>query len=122
MIRMLMAAGMLFIPCAALAQAPETYSSQEQRYGFNALQRNDLAAAEARLIAQLAEEPDEPSVLLNLAYVYAKTGREDQALQMYDQVLRLPDVQMALGSGKPASSHLLARAGKVRTSDIALRK
>lgn len=113
---MLMVTGAM-IASAAGAQMP----NQEQRYGFNAIQRDDLTAAEARLIAQRAAEPSEPSVLLNLAHVYAKTGRADQALELYREVLAGENVLMATATRAPAWSHDLARRGLDRTRSIASR-
>lgn len=109
--------GGAMIASAASAQMP----TQEQRYGFNAIQRDDLTAAEARLIAQRAAEPNEPSVLLNLAHVYMKTGRADQALALYRAVLAGENVLMATATRDPAWSHDLARRGLDRTRSIASR-
>ena len=88
-------------------------------YGYDQIAAKNLKAAETRLIAQRAAEPDEPSVLLNLAYVYKKTNRVAEARDLYDAVLAQPDVLMALGSGKPAWSHALAMKGLGRSTDFA---
>ena len=109
-------AGALVATSAAAQTVP-----QEQTYGFNAIQRGDLTAAEARLTAQRAAEPGEPSVLLNLAHVYAKTGRADQAQALYRQVLATENVPMALANRSPAWSHDLAKAGLDRARSIASR-
>lgn len=109
--------GGAMVASAATAQV----QTQEQRYGFNAIQRDDLTAAEARLIAQRAAEPGEPSVLLNLAHVYAKTGRAEQAMALYREVLTGENVLMATATRAPAWSHDLARRGLDRTRSIASR-
>lgn len=95
--------------------------TQEQTYGFNAIQRGDLTAAEARLIAQRAAEPNEPSVLINLAHVYAKTGRFDQAMTLYRQVLSSENVAMSLADRRLVWSHDLAQRGLERARSIASR-
>ena len=95
--------------------------SQEQRYGFDAIQRDDLIAAEARLIAQRAQEPNEPSVLINLAHVYLKTGRVAQAEALYRQVLESENVQLATARRQPAWSHDLAQRALERTTAMAAR-
>lgn len=100
---------------SALAQ------SQEQTYGFNAIARDDLAAAEARLAAQRAAEPKEPSVLLNLAYVYARTGRVDQANALYREVKADENVLMLTGARQQVWSHELADRGLARTAAMASR-
>lgn len=111
----MLALGAAFIASAAGAQ------TQEQVYGFNAIQRNDLTAAEARLIAQRAAEPNEPSVLINLAHVYSKTGRFDQAESLYREVLAGENVLMATASRQGAWSHDLARRGLDRARMMAAR-
>ena len=78
-------------------------------YGYSQIAAQRYAAAESRLAEQRASEPREPSVLLNLAYVYAKTSRQGLASGLYEDVLALPNVQMELGNGKPAWSHDLAK-------------
>jgi Flp pilus assembly protein TadD len=102
-------------------QVPPPQPTQEQRYGFNAIQREDLTAAEARLVAQRVAEPNEPAVLLNLAHVYTRTGRADQAEALYRQVLGAENALMATASSRPVWSHDLAQRGLDRTRSIAAR-
>ena len=94
-------------------------SAEENRYGYDKIAARDMRAAEQRLDQQRMAEPDEPSVLLNLAWVYKKTGRADAAKALYERVLAEPDVLMALGDGRPASSHMLAMKGLGRSADFA---
>lgn len=96
-------------------------SDGENRYGYDQIAAKDLKAAEQRLIAQQAAEPREPSVLINLAYVYSQTGRTAEAMVLYNRVLAQPDVLMALGNGSPASSHAIARKAMGRANDYAAR-
>lgn len=110
-----LAAGAAFIASAAGAQ------TQEQAYGFNAIQRHDLTAAEARLVAQRAAEPNEPSVLINLAHVYSKTGRVDQAAALYRQVLAGENVMLATADREGVWSHDLAQRGLARARMMAAR-
>lgn len=95
--------------------------SQERTYGFNAIAKDDLAAAEARLGAQRAAEPHEPSVLLNLAYVYARTGRTEQANALYRQVKADENVLMLTGGRQQLWSHDIADRGLARTAAMASR-
>ena len=108
-------AGTAMFTTSALAQ------KQEQTYGFNAIAKDDLTAAEARLIAQRATEPNEPSVLLNLAYVYAKTGRYDQANALYRKVIAGENVLMLTGSRQQLWSHDVAQRGLDRARMMASR-
>lgn len=105
----------------ALVATAAGAQTQEQRYGFSAIQRADLAGAEARLIAQRAEEPNEPSVLFNLAHVYSKTGRADQAEALYRQILATDNVLMLTGSKQQIWSHDLAQRGLDRARQMASR-
>ncbi|MBB5685079.1 tetratricopeptide repeat protein [Sphingobium boeckii] len=105
---------------AALAQRPFEQPA-DARYGYAQISANKLSAAETQLDARRAAEPREPSVLLNLAFVYAKTTRTAEASALYRDVLALPNVQMELGNGKPAWSHDLAKAGLGRSALMASR-
>jgi Tfp pilus assembly protein PilF len=107
--------GAAFVASAAAAQ------TQEQTYGFNAIQRHDLTAAEARLVAQRTAEPNEPSVLINLAHVYSKTGRVEQAEALYRQVLASDKVMLATANRDGAWSHDLAQRGLARARMMASR-
>jgi Flp pilus assembly protein TadD len=106
---------------ASLLGSPLTAQTQEQRYGFNAIQRDDLAGAEARLTAARLEQPSEPSVLINLAHVYSKTGRIAEAETLYRQVLSTQNVLMLTGSNQQLWSHQLAEKGLNRARQMASR-
>lgn len=106
---------------AALVATAAGAQTQEQKYGFNAIQRDDLAGAEARLTAQRAEEPNEPSVLINLAHIYAKTGRLEQAEAMYRRVMATDNVLMMTDDRSPVWSHQLAQRGLDRARMTASR-
>lgn len=106
---------------AALVATAAGAQTQEQKYGFDAIQRADLTAAEARLIAQRAAEPNEPSVLINLAHIYTKTGRADQAAALYRQILAGENVLMLTGNRDQLWSHQLAERGLSRARQMASR-
>jgi len=114
MMRLTIAAAAL-IAFAGAAQAEDGGN----RYGYDQITAKNLKAAEQRLLDQQAAEPNEPSVLLNLAYVYKKTGRTAEADALYERVLAQKDVLMALGNGKPAWSHTLAMKAMGRSTDYA---
>jgi hypothetical protein len=111
--------GGALVATAASAQTP--LQAQEQTYGFNAIARNDLAAAEARLLAQKADEPSGAPALLNLAYVYTQTGRATQATELYTSVLSHENELLVTGSGQKQWSHDLARRGLDRARQMASR-
>jgi Flp pilus assembly protein TadD len=105
----------------ALVATAAGAQTQEQRYGFDAIQRADLTAAEARLNAARLEQPNEPSVLLNLAHVYWKTGRIEQAEALYRQVLARDNVMMLTAGRSTIGSHQLAQKGLDRARLMASR-
>lgn len=107
------------VASALLASASATGATPTD-YGYDLIKAKQLAAAETELHTRRAKEPDEPSVLINLAYVYAKTGRAADAATLYERVLALPDVLLALGNGKPRWSHALANKGLGRPEGVAL--
>ncbi|MEG8023883.1 tetratricopeptide repeat protein [Sphingomonas aurantiaca] len=68
----------------------------------------DLATAEQRIVAERRIFPQRPELMLNLASVYARTGRDSEARALYAAVLARPSVALDLPSGAVASSHDLA--------------
>ena len=85
-----------------------------QEYGYQQIADGKLLLAESTLETARVAEPDEPSVMINLAAIYARTGRAEQAQAMYRQVLASENVQLEMGDHRPAWSHDLARRGLQR--------
>lgn len=105
---------------SALLASASASGATPTDYGHDLIKARQLAAAERELVTRRAAEPDEPSVLINLAYVYARTNRTADAAVLYERVLALPDVLLALGNGKPRWSHMLANKGLGRPDGVAL--
>ncbi|RHW17821.1 tetratricopeptide repeat protein [Sphingomonas gilva] len=103
---------------AALAMVSAPAFAQE--YGYQQIADGKLLLAESELDAARVAEPGEPSVMINLAAIYARTGRTDQAKAMYREVLATDNVLLELGDHRPAWSHDLARLG-LRKSEMAAR-
>lgn len=76
--------------------------------GYKAIAARNYAEAERRLINERRVFPNRPELMLNLAAVYLKTGRDEQARALYAEVLDRPAVAMDMPSGKVASSHAVA--------------
>jgi DNA-binding SARP family transcriptional activator len=74
--------------------------------------------AESKLLADLRIHPDRPELLLNLAAVYAKTGRTSDARSLYTRVLEQDDVLMDLSAERTAGSHAIAERGLQRLNAI----
>jgi hypothetical protein len=74
--------------------------------------------AESRLRAEMRIYGERPELLLNLAAVYARTGREAEARSLYVRVLRQDEVLMDLDADRSAGSHAIARTGLRRLERV----
>ena len=90
-------------------------TSQTEGLAFEAIAQGNWSAAETELRASLAQSPNDPMKLLNLAYVLQKSGRGDEAAGIYGQVLTLDrDPLVAVGpqsNPRPMRAKLLAKKG-----------
>lgn len=93
----------LAVPCLA-----------QERTAYAAISSGDLAAAEATLDAERAIFPARPELMLNLATVYARSQRPEQARALYQQVLARDEVLLDMADGATVSSHEVARRGMMR--------
>jgi predicted Zn-dependent protease len=105
-----------------LAAAPliAAFPAQAQDSAVASTQIADGAysQAEARLLAELRIHPGRPELLLNLAAVYAKTGRAGEARSLYTRVLSQDDVLMDLSTDQTAGSHAVAQRGLRRLDTV----
>src|SRR5258708_7856335 len=84
----------------------------EDDLGYQAIKNHDWATAEQQLKTGLQQEPGNLSRQLNLAWVYAQTGRKDEAAALYRGILRRDQDRVATLSGNEgASMELLAKRG-----------
>jgi Tfp pilus assembly protein PilF len=75
-----------------------------------AIRNHDWATAERILQDGLRQYPYDLSRQLNLAWVYAQTGRKDQAAALYHEILKRDEDRFAsVSTGKSMS--LLAKQG-----------
>lgn len=86
--------------------------------GYHAIAHGNLAAAEAQIASERRLFRQDPDLLLNLAYVYARTGRVEQARALYGDVLARPAEDVDLANGDSIDSHVAARAGLLRIAGI----
>jgi Flp pilus assembly protein TadD len=86
----------------------------QERTGYQAIAAGDLSAAEATIERERAIFPQRPELMLNLAAVYARTGRTAEARALYTDVLQREGVDLELGDGSAVSSHLVAKRGLAR--------
>ena len=81
-------------------------------YEAQAIRDGNFNVAERNLLVLLAEQPNNPYALLNLAFVYQQSGRAEQALILYNRVLELRKNPLAeLPSGQPARVKRIAQRG-----------
>lgn len=88
----------------------------DQNNGYAQIRAGDYAAAERIIVAERRNAAKDTDLMLNLATVYARTDRIEQARAMYLAVLELPDDEMDLSGAQTMSSHDLARVGLSRLS------
>lgn len=86
-------------------------SATVDRTGYRAIAAGDLSTAEQRIVAERKIFPQRPELMLNLASVYHRTGRESEARALYAAVLARPAVEMDMPSGAVLSSHDIANRG-----------
>ena len=96
-------ASAMMIPLAARAADDVAY---------DAIKNHDWATAEQQLKAGLQQAPGKWSAQLNLAWVYAQTGRKDEAAALYRDILRRDQDRVAtLSRNNGPSMEVLARRG-----------
>lgn len=100
-------AGLAFAAPLALIAVP-AHAQQSDRVASAAIERGDYAMAERVLTQELRIHPNRPELLLNLAAVYSRTGRQAEARGLYRQVLTQDDVLMDLSPERTAGSHSIA--------------
>lgn len=104
---------------AAAVTGPAAWAQSEPvARAHAALMNGNYAVAERLLVAEQRIYPRRSEVLLNLAALYATTGRRGEALQLYRTVLAQPDTTMDLSAERTASAHSIARTGLDRLSGV----
>ncbi len=105
---------MRILAVAAVGLALATPALAAERTGFMAISAGNYAMAERQIAAGLRADPERPELMLNMAVVYAQTGRTTEARSMYAAVLGEPAVAMDMPSGAVMSSHDVASRGLQR--------
>ena len=84
----------------------------EDDLGYQAIKKHDWATAEQQLKAGLQQDPGNLSRQLNLAWVYAQTGRKEEAAALYRDILkRDQDRVVTLSKNDGTSMTQLANRG-----------
>jgi len=92
----------LSIAVASALMLPQAVSAADSDLGLRAIQNHDWATAEQQLLAGLQKEPDNSFLQLNLAWVYAQTGRKAEAATLYQEILRRDQDRVASLSASDA--------------------
>lgn len=108
-----LAAGLLVAATPGLA-------STDDNNGATQIARGDYVAAEAIIRHEQRLFPSDPDLMLNLATVYAHTGRPDEARGMYRAVLDRPDEQLVTGDDQEQSSHAIASKALRQMTAVAI--
>jgi Tfp pilus assembly protein PilF len=110
--------GMEFLAMAALVIALQPTGAASQTspaaddLAYRAIANHDWAMAEQQLLAGLQKDPDNSFRQLNLAWVYAQTGRKAEAAALYREILeRDKDRIASLSSRSGKSAAQLAQRG-----------
>lgn len=89
-------------------------AQERTRVAHAAIMSGDLAKAERTIVADQRIYGSRPEVLLNLAAVYAQSGRVAEANALYRQVLAQDAVLMDMSRERSATSHAIAQTGLAR--------
>ena len=115
---MRMLAAALAAVSVGLFASSATAQNGAVRASHDAFAKGDLAVAERVLIDEQRVFPNSPEVLVNLAAVYARTGRVDQAATLYRQVLAQDAVLLDLTADRTVTSHAIAELGLRRLGGL----
>lgn len=107
----------LFVSLAVAAAAPAMASD---RTGYEAIAAGDYQKAEETLVQERRIFPRRPELMINLATVYARTGRTAEAVNLYRTALQADAVDMAMPDGVVTSSHDVAQRGLNRLGTMTL--
>lgn len=103
-------AALMSLPQSAGATSPASPAADD--VGYRAIVSHDWATAERQLLAGLEKDPTNVFRQLNLAWVYAQTGRKDEAAMIYRRILMADqDRVAAVPSGEGRSVKSLAERG-----------
>lgn len=78
-----------FVLSCALAAALSVPAFAAEGVAYDAMVNGQWSQAEALLRQQLAQNPNDPTRLLNLAFVLQNSGKQAEAAKVYQQVLQL---------------------------------
>ena len=97
--------------------ADEAQATNPDLYAKSELKQGDWTEAEAALLGADVADEDQVFTKLNLAFVYSTTGRREQAVAMYREILDGRDNPYALlMNGEPRRVKTIAKTALERMS------
>ena len=90
--RLALVAAFVILPLLA-AGCASSKTMQLANKGFSAIEKGELEEAERVLTESLQEDPENAYAILNMGTVYQRTGRFDQAREMFDKVIAMNATQ-----------------------------
>ncbi len=108
------------IIASLVAAAFATPALASDRNGFQAIAAGDYQTAERTLLNERRIFPNRPELMINLATVYARTGRATEAATLYRAAIDAEDVEMAMPNGDVTSSRVVAQRGLHRLGGVAV--
>ena len=90
--RLALVAAFVILPLLA-AGCASSKTMQLANKGFSHIEKGELAEAERALTESLQEDPNNAYAILNMGTVYQRTGRFDQAREMFDKVIAMNATQ-----------------------------
>jgi len=100
----------LALAVASALMLPEVARADDD-LGVAAIRNHDWTTAEQVLREGLQQDRANVSRQLNLAWVYAQTGRKQEAAALYREILKRDQDRFASRPGSSGSMALLARRG-----------
>lgn len=99
--------GAMMVAAAMASHASRADDAAADPLAYDAIMAQDWSTAEAILRDSVAKQPEDPMLLLNLAYVMTSTGRQAEAMALYEKVLTMdknPMVAVTSGEGRRAKA------------------
>ncbi|WP_443970553.1 tetratricopeptide repeat protein [Sphingobium sp. CR28] len=96
------------IPAAAMAAPASEVGYPIGSLAVHSIQNGDYAAAERVLAPVSQSDASDPARLVNIAMVYARTGRLAEARDALAMVSNAPDETLTLSDGRDVSSRTVA--------------
>jgi Tfp pilus assembly protein PilF len=87
--RIVAAVAMVILPLVLAGCASTSGGMNLVNKGFNHIEKGELADAETVLNEAVQKYPENPYAVLDLGTVYQRTGRFDQAREMFEKVIAM---------------------------------